>query len=154
MAFSLPVTWDLAMAKTRFTRGRLLAAAAPLAAAPALAKLALGGDAEAAGRPTMSGHVHDHGASGHAAMIGAEVPAVGGPGALDALTYPPEPLPYSPGRVREYALHAVDREIEIAPGVFFPAWTYNGTVPGPVVRATEDDLLRVRFVNGGSHPHT
>ena len=27
---------------------------------------------------------------------------------------------------------AVDREIEIAPGVFFPAWTYNGTVPGPV----------------------
>ena len=24
-----------------------------------------------------------------------------------------------------------DREIEIAPGVFFPAWTYNGQVPGP-----------------------
>ena len=30
-----------------------------------------------------------------------------------------------------------DKEIEIAPGVFFPAWTYNGTVPGPIVRATE-----------------
>ena len=26
--------------------------------------------------------------------------------------------------------------------------------PGPVIRATEDDLLRVKFVNGGSHPHT
>jgi excisionase family DNA binding protein len=26
---------------------------------------------------------------------------------------------------------AQDREIEVAPGVFFPAWTYNGTVPGP-----------------------
>src|SRR5215218_7567083 len=153
MAFSLPVTYDLVMAKTRFTRGRLLAAAAPLAAAPALAKLALGGDAEAAERP-MAGHAHDHGASGHAAMIGAHVPAVGGPGALDALTYPPEPLPYRPGRVREYELHAVDREIEIAPGVFFPAWTYNGTVPGPVIRATEGDRLRVRFLNGGSHPHT
>ena len=36
----------------------------------------------------------------------------------------------------------------------FPAWTYNGTVPGPVIRATEDDLLRVHFANGGSHPHT
>ena len=40
------------------------------------------------------------------------------------------------------------------PGVTFPAWTYNGTVPGPVIRATEGDLLRVRFVNAGSHPHT
>ena len=59
-----------------------------------------------------------------------------------------------PGRVREYAIRAVDKEIEIAPGVFFPAWTYNGTVPGPVLRATEGDLLRVKFTNGGSHPHT
>src|SRR5881296_1669862 len=25
--------------------------------------------------------------------------------------------------LREYQLHAVDREIEIAPGLFFPAWT-------------------------------
>ena len=38
--------------------------------------------------------------------------------------------------------------------MFFPAWTYNGTVPGPIIRATEGDLLRVRFRNGGSHPHT
>jgi FtsP/CotA-like multicopper oxidase with cupredoxin domain len=27
-------------------------------------------------------------------------------------------------------------------------------VPGPVIRATEDDLLRVKFANAGSHPHT
>ena len=51
-------------------------------------------------------------------------------------------------------MRALDREIEIAPGVFFPAWTYNGTVPGPVIRATEGDILRVRFVNAGSHPHS
>ena len=56
--------------------------------------------------------------------------------------------------MREYELRAIDREIEIAPGVFFPAWTYNGTVPGPVIRATEGDNLRVSFVNAGSHPHT
>ena len=56
--------------------------------------------------------------------------------------------------MREYTLTAIDREIEIAPGVFFPAWTYNGTVPGPVLRATEGDTLRVHFVNAGSHPHT
>jgi len=87
-------------------------------------------------------------------MIGEQAPAVGGPRDLDALLYPPKPLPYRRGRVREYTLTAVDTEIEVAPGVIFPAWTYNGTVPGPVIRATEGDLLRVHFFNGGSHPHT
>lgn len=55
---------------------------------------------------------------------------------------------------REYQLFAVDREIEIAPGVFFPAWTYNGQVPGPTIRATEGDTIRVTFTNQGVHPHT
>src|SRR4051812_9897392 len=39
-------------------------------------------------------------------------------------------------RLREYEVVAVDREIEIAPGIRFPAWTYNGQVPGPTIRAT------------------
>jgi FtsP/CotA-like multicopper oxidase with cupredoxin domain len=56
--------------------------------------------------------------------------------------------------LREYDIHAVDREVEIAPGVFFPAWTYNGQVPGPTIRATEGDRIRVNFVNQGAHPHT
>jgi FtsP/CotA-like multicopper oxidase with cupredoxin domain len=57
-------------------------------------------------------------------------------------------------RLREYEIVAVDREIEIAPGVFFPAWTFNGQVPGPTIRATEGDRVRVTFLNQGSHPHT
>ena len=56
--------------------------------------------------------------------------------------------------LREYEFFAVDRDIEIAPGVFFPAWTYNGQVPGPTIRATVGDQIRIRFVNQGSHPHT
>ena len=55
--------------------------------------------------------------------------------------------------LREYEIYAVDREIEIAPGVFFPAWTYNGQVPGPTIRATEGDRIRINFLNQGSHPH-
>jgi FtsP/CotA-like multicopper oxidase with cupredoxin domain len=141
------------MTKYTLTRSRLLAAAVPLATAPILGKLWFGGDAQAAERQVQT-HVHHQARSGHAAMLGSQVPAVGGPQALDALTYPPPPTPYAPGAVREYTLTAIDKEIEIAPGVFFPAWTYNGTVPGPVIRATEGDLLRVTFVNGGSHPHT
>ena len=56
--------------------------------------------------------------------------------------------------LREWDIVAVDKEIEIAPGVYFPAWTYNGQVPGPTLRCTEGDRLRVRFSNAGSHPHT
>jgi FtsP/CotA-like multicopper oxidase with cupredoxin domain len=56
--------------------------------------------------------------------------------------------------LREYEFFAVDRELEIAPGVFFPAWTYNGQVPAPTIRATEGDRIRVNFLNQGSHPHS
>ena len=56
--------------------------------------------------------------------------------------------------LREWEVVALDKEIEIAPGVYFPAWTYNGQVPGPTFRCTEGDRLRIYFVNGGSHAHT
>ena len=57
-------------------------------------------------------------------------------------------------KVREYDIEAIDVPIEIAPGVVFNAWTFNGQVPGPTLRAREGDRLRVRFRNNGSHPHT
>jgi FtsP/CotA-like multicopper oxidase with cupredoxin domain len=56
--------------------------------------------------------------------------------------------------VREWQISAVDHEIEIAPGVMFPAWTYNGRVPGPAFRCVEGERLRLHFTNAGSHPHT
>jgi manganese oxidase len=56
--------------------------------------------------------------------------------------------------VREYELTVYPKEIEVAPGVFYPAWTYNGRVPGPTIRATEGDRLRITLVNGSAHPHT
>jgi FtsP/CotA-like multicopper oxidase with cupredoxin domain len=56
--------------------------------------------------------------------------------------------------LREWELVAVDKEIEIAPGVRYAAWTFNGRVPGPTLRCTEGDRLRIRFTNGSAHPHT
>ncbi len=59
------------------------------------------------------------------------------------------------GRVlREWELVSTDKEIEVAPGINFPAWTYNGRIPGPTLRCREGDRLRIRFVNGSAHPHT
>ena len=70
--------------------------------------------------------------------------------------------------VREWQILAVDKEIEIAPGVYFPGWVYGsatsaasrragrvvGQVPGPTFRCVEGDWLRFHFTNAGTHPHT
>ena len=56
--------------------------------------------------------------------------------------------------VREWTLVAQDKEIEVAPGIRFPAWTYNGRIPGPTLRAREGERLRITFVNASRHPHT
>jgi FtsP/CotA-like multicopper oxidase with cupredoxin domain len=144
------------MAKPRVTRKQLLVAAAPTIAAVPLARLALSGSSAQAGHGEHQAaeDFAEHARLGHAAMIGEMAPAVGGPNDLDELLYPREALPAEPGRVREYELTAIDRDLEIFPGITFPAWTYNGTAPGPIIRATEGDLLRVNFTNAGSHPHT
>lgn len=57
-------------------------------------------------------------------------------------------------RVREWTVTAIDQEIEIAPGVFFPAWTFNGRIPGPTLRCTEGERLRIKLVNAGTHEHS
>jgi manganese oxidase len=98
-----------------------------------------------------------HGAHGLNVVMGAVDPAVNGFDPHDILTAwdrgEVERLP--DGRTRRtFRVIAVDKEIEIAPGLFFPAWTYNGRVPGPTLRVTEGDLVRIEFSNGGSHPHT
>ena len=56
--------------------------------------------------------------------------------------------------LRTFEVTAEDKTIEIAPGVTFPAWTYNGRVPGPALRAKEGERIRVVFKNNGSHPHS
>ena len=46
--------------------------------------------------------------------------------------------------LREFTIIAEDDKImEVSPGVFYNVWTFNGTVPGPTIRATEGDLLRI-----------
>jgi FtsP/CotA-like multicopper oxidase with cupredoxin domain len=76
-----------------------------------------------------------------------------GADALDAHTFPPQPDGRPAGTVRELEITAEERLIEVADGTFVEAWTYGGTVPAPVIRATEGDLLRIRFRNRTGHAH-
>jgi manganese oxidase len=98
-----------------------------------------------------------HSGSRHLGMVGAVDPKVNG--------FDPQDIArdfdrgttrrLASGRVvREFELVAEDKEIEVAPGIKYDAWTYNGRVPGPTLRANEGELLRIRFVNKGKHPHT
>lgn len=57
--------------------------------------------------------------------------------------------------LREFTLVASDNLVkEISPGVFYNVWTFNGTVPGPTIRPTEGDIVRINFINNGSMPHS
>lgn len=71
----------------------------------------------------------------------------------------------SSGQVqREYWIVALNKAVEVVPGIEFPAWTYAsaepdwknpvGRIPGPTLRATEGDHIRINFFNGSDHPHT
>ena len=41
-------------------------------------------------------------------------------------------------------------------GHIFDGWTYNGTIPGPTIRVTEGDLVRIRVINSydNLYPHS
>ena len=56
--------------------------------------------------------------------------------------------------LREWEVVSYNKGIEVVPGIEFPAWTFNGRMPGPTLRCTEGDRLRIAFKNGSDHPHT
>lgn len=150
------------MAKLGPIDGRLISKgvtrATLLASAAAAAGLAVGGRVAASAPATTTSPTRDHNAgTDHAATAGTVDPAGNGfdpheiLGDFDRGSLSRD----ARGRtVREWTIVAQDREIEVAPGIRYAAWTYNGRVPGPTLRATAGDLMRIRFVNGGSHVHT
>lgn len=56
------------------------------------------------------------------------------------------------GRVREYRLEIRETRWEIVTGASIDALTFNGTIPGPELRATEGDLFRITVANLSSQP--
>lgn len=49
--------------------------------------------------------------------------------------------------LRSYALEIRPADLEIAPGVVWHAWTFNGTVPGPTLTVMVGEVLRVTVKN-------
>ncbi|HEU4697811.1 MAG TPA: multicopper oxidase domain-containing protein [Gemmatimonadales bacterium] len=55
--------------------------------------------------------------------------------------------PVSDAGVKEFRIPMTHDTIEIAKGVKYVGWTFGGTVPGPVLRVREGDLVRITLVN-------
>ena len=55
--------------------------------------------------------------------------------------------PVSRAGIKEFRIPMTHDTIEIATGVKYVGWTFGGTVPGPVIRVREGDLVRVNLVN-------
>lgn len=56
--------------------------------------------------------------------------------------------------IREFRLTAKTSTIELNSAVTFNTWNVNGRVPGPTLRATEGDRIRVLFYNQAGHSHS
>jgi manganese oxidase len=58
--------------------------------------------------------------------------------------------------VREFTLIARENQsIEVMDGGYvFKAWTFNGTIPGPTMRMTEGDLVKITLVNDKNNTHS
>lgn len=65
----------------------------------------------------------------------------------------PPPFDGRRAAVREIELPVTQRQIEVGDGVIVDAWSYDGRVPGPVIRATEGDTVRIHVTNRTSHAH-
>ncbi len=57
-------------------------------------------------------------------------------------------------RIVEVTLEAYSKPIEVAPGKFVEMWTYNGTVPGPTIRASVGDTVRIKLINKHNISHS
>jgi manganese oxidase len=56
--------------------------------------------------------------------------------------------------IREFQITASSTTLQLNQAVSYATWNYNGRVPGPTLRATEGDRVRVVFLNKGGHAHT
>ena len=144
----------------RLTRRNLLGASAATAGAAVLHKTVphshpWDSDAHAAAGHNGHGVAHAGHTAGHASFRGGTVANRFDPHeVLRDFDYGKTSRLPNGRTLREWELVASDLEVEVAPGVKFPAWTYNDRIPGPTLRAREGDRIRVTFLNGSEHPHT
>lgn len=104
--------------------------------------------------PALAACVSRRAALGRVAGLLAGLSAGGGRAATAALAVPPpSSAPVAP-QVRDIVLTAGEFDWEIMPGTTVRAWGYDGQMPGPELRVTEGDRVRVTLRNTLPAPTT
>lgn len=84
---------------------------------------------------------------------GVEPPPELGAEALDLSLRPPAPRKGAGGATVSTDLWVSEQPLAVARDVRFDGWTFNGGIPGPILRAREGDELAIRLRNLGTRPH-
>jgi len=124
------------------TRAQNILRAAGLTAALTTGVLVAQADGTDATVPVTAAH------KSHSAVYGMPLAEVfredyaGPPVTGDAVTLLPDLAPLAAGnRTHQVRIDVLAQRIEVAPGVRYDAWTFGGTVPGPVVHVREGDRV-------------
>lgn len=68
--------------------------------------------------------------------------------------FDPELQPALTGTTHDIQFDVIEQPMEVAPGVIQQMWTFNGTVPGPTIRAKIGDVINVTLTNKGTLGHS
>jgi nitrite reductase (NO-forming) len=120
-------------------------------------------EAKAAGQPAAAATTeHDHASASSSGAVSLPLQSFAGTTAENAeelamahkatdATLPPIPA----GNLVEVHMTLKDMVVEIAPGVKYNTWAFDGHgAPGPVVHVREGQTVEMTLTNGGSIPHS
>jgi len=79
---------------------------------------------------------------------------MGSPTAVAHQPVDPTLKPATAETTKEITLEATDTTTEIAPGVKLTAWTFGGSVPGPVLHVRQGDSVHFTLVNKSAMAHS
>lgn len=104
---------------------------------------------EATGTPTPDGGAYSDGHGGHG--TGDATPVPGEPASY--ALYDPALPAVKPG-LKSFVITAKDETVFVAKDVPYAGWTFDGTIPGPVFRAVEGDMVNLTVRNEGEMTHS
>jgi nitrite reductase (NO-forming) len=118
---------------------------------PGHAEAGMKGTIAVAGAPAASGHAaDDHGGPPPTTDVEAD------PNAPEYKLYDAAAPAARSGTTHDIELVTEEKDMTVAPGFVQRVWTFNGTVPGPVIRVRVGDTVRIRLKNPANSqaPHS
>jgi nitrite reductase (NO-forming) len=112
-----------------------------LCSIPGHADAGMRGEVMVEGAPAASANPDDHGGPAPETDVAAD------PNAPPYTLYPAEAPALLAGTTHDIDLVVEEKDMTVAAGFVQHVWTFNGTVPGPVIRVKVGDTIRIHLKN-------